>query len=55
MKGDSCSDFRVLRLNKLADDLHSGMKTVNLPEKEAREIERLEKLTRKLLGPAQRR
>lgn len=55
MKGDACSDFRILRLNKLAEDLHSGMKTFNIPEKEAHEIERLEKLARKLLGPAKGR
>ena len=55
MKGDLCSDFRILRLKKLAADLRSGMKTVDIPEKEAREIERLDKLARKLLGPAQRK
>jgi poly-gamma-glutamate capsule biosynthesis protein CapA/YwtB (metallophosphatase superfamily) len=55
MKGNVCNDFRILRLNKLAEDLHSGMKTLSIPEIEAREVERLEKLARKLLGPAQTR
>jgi poly-gamma-glutamate capsule biosynthesis protein CapA/YwtB (metallophosphatase superfamily) len=55
MKDGSCVDFRLLRLNKLAQDLRSGKATVNIPQEEAREIERLEKLTQKLLGPAQRR
>jgi hypothetical protein len=52
MQGDICNDFRLLRLSKLAADLSSGRSTFNVPEKEAKEIKRLEKLAKKLLGPA---
>ena len=52
MKGETCTDFRILRLSKLASDLRSGRPTVNIPEKEGKEIERLDQLARKLLGPA---
>jgi poly-gamma-glutamate synthesis protein (capsule biosynthesis protein) len=51
-QGEPCRDFRILDLRKLAGDLRSGRPTVNLSEREGKEIERLDRLAKKLLGPA---
>jgi len=52
IRGKRCEDFRVLDLQKLAEDLRAGRNGQGLSRAQAREIPRLEALAHRLLGSA---
>ena len=52
MEGGECVDFRLLDLARLSDGIRAGKNTIPVTEDEGKDILRLERLAKKLFGPA---
>ena len=54
MSGEHCSDLRLLDLDRLAKELRSGKHPLGISTEEGKKILKLDKLGRRILGPAAR-